>query len=459
MDAGIVSGVLVMIVAAAALVVASRSPFHAFCVFLTMLPFENALAYKGPFTITPAYVFLAVTLVVMLFPRHRGTAMGSLYAPGTIWVLVFLGVAVASLGMAIAAPPPIMRSTSELLRLRTSEYRPIAQIVLLLYSATAYFVTLYCCSTAKRLKFATRLMVVIVGMTALYGLFQAVGARAGTPLIGPYASSLRETPVSLRPNATFQEAMNFGHFLLVGLPLLIVLYLHRTSLSKHDRFSYGIASVPLIIAMAMALLLTIGRAAWLGFALSFVVIVLLSDRSARKQVGVLAGVAVVAAFAVAIATFGSIDVAFATVQNRFAMDAGSLLGEQRLWYFPFLIDLFREYPILGVGYGNYPIYQVFAFDLYGIAGAYGVFWQTLVETGLAGFVALLLMMGSLMLALVRSIRLRNSWRPYLVGWLSSLIGLMTGYLFFSDRINVYMWVALGLAASTAKAALQPEEAE
>jgi hypothetical protein len=44
------------------------------------------------------------------------------------------------------------------------------------------------------------------------------------------------------------------------------------------------------------------------------------------------------------------------------------------------------------------------------------------------------------------------WRPYLVGWLGSIVGLMVPYLFFGDRFSLYVWVTLGLAMSTVRLA-------
>jgi hypothetical protein len=129
-------------------------------------------------------------------------------------------------------------------------------------------------------------------------------------------------------------------------------------------------------------------------------------------------------------------------------------AEQRLWYRSLLFGLIWKYPVLGVGYGNYPLYQLSKFDLSGIAGAYGIYWQSLVETGVVGLCSLLLMFamaGRLLIIAITDSR-EGPWRPYLVGWLASLGGLLVTYLFMGDRLSLYVWTALGFAMASVRIA-------
>lgn len=451
----------VILIASLALVaagVALRSPLHAFWVLIAALPFESALAYKGPLTILPAY--LAVLMVAGLLVAHptRHSVRGSLRAPMGTLVLVYVLAAASSLIMTVIAPPPEVVSMSSSLRWRVSGYRSVMQFALLCFSAGTFFLTVFICSTAERLRFAIRLFVVVSALTALYGLFQMAGVWYRAPLVGPYAAGYYDTPASLRPNATFQEPMNLGHFLLASCPVVLALFLHERKLTRTDRLAFGVAALPLIAVMLGALFLTIGRAAWLGFGVAVALVFAASDRSGRRRALGLCIPMAIAAIPFALFAFGSAETAWTTVANRFRINGATLLGEQRLWYFPFLLGVAREYPILGVGYGNYPVYQVFAFGLGSIAGAYGVFWQALVETGVIGFGSLLAMVGGAMLAIVRTLGTPHSeWRPYLVGWLGAIAGLATAYFFFGDRFSLYMWVALGLAMATVRQAREPVE--
>jgi O-antigen ligase len=105
-----------------------------------------------------------------------------------------------------------------------------------------------------------------------------------------------------------------------------------------------------------------------------------------------------------------------------------------------------RYPVLGVGYGNYPFYQL---DRFGgdIAGAYSLYLQALVETGVVGLAALLGMMGAYYVFMWQALRrARNTeWWPWLAGCMSGFTGLLIQYFTFGDRLSVYVWVFIGLS--------------
>lgn len=457
MDASTVAATLLVAGAgAAALAVAVRSPFHAFCVFIATLPFESALAVHARLTVAPVYLGLLGVLAVALVHPARRTTYGSMTSWLNRYVLVYLAVAVVSLVMTIVAPPPDVGGTSMLLTWRTSGYRSIVQVAFLFFCASAYFATLFFCATPERVRRVTQLFLVVSAVVALYGLFQMVGVWFHVPLVGPAAASLYDTPASLRPNATFQEPMNFGHFLVLGIPVLASLYLHEPNATTTNGRMYRIVAALMLLTMAAALMLTIGRAAWLGGAVAAVVLLAGSDRRVRRRVLPIAAVGLVAAVVLAVFAFGGPHGAWNTIANRFRPGGTNVTNEQRLWYLPLLFHLVKEYPVLGVGYGNYALYQVFAFNLYGIAGAYGLFSEALVDTGVIGLAALVTLVAACAWALLRAIARdpRSQWRPYLVGWLASLAGSFTAYIFFADRLSVAAWVALGLTAATVRVARQ-----
>jgi O-antigen ligase len=420
------------------------------------LPFEYALALRGPVTIAPSYVALLVLFVVCMIHPARMTTKGSLASELNPFVLGYLGVAVLSLVITIVSPPPQINVSSSLLRWRAGDYRGVIQVAFLLFSASTFFVTLFFCSDARRLRFAVSGFIVLSALIALYGIYQMVGVRLRLPLVGVYASGLYEQPASLRPNATFQEPMIFGHFLVAGISLLASLIVQRAGLDHEDRRIYGIAAIPMLMVMVVALVLTVGRGAWLGAAASAAVSVLIMDRSARRRAVLMLSVVTVTGVIGFIVLMGSPTTAWYTVVNRFSLAASSVGAEQRLWYQELLFRLWREHLILGVGFGNYPLYQLARFDLTGIAGAYGIYWQSLVETGTVGFISLVAMLLAAFRLMLRQLATapHSPWRPYLVGWVGSLTGLLVGYLFMGDRFNLYMWATLGFAMATVKVAAE-----
>ncbi len=446
----IVELALALALAGVAMVIAARSPFHAFCVFIVTLPFENALAIQGPMKITPSYLALIMLAVVCVVHPRRRTTYGSVSSPLTPYLLAYLFVAALSLGMSIVAPPPQIVSASDLLRWRATDYRGVVQFAFLVFSASAFFVTVFFCSNSVRLRLVVSLFLAVSSLVALYAIFQMVGVWMRLPLVGAYAAGLYEQPASLRPNSTFQEPMLFGHFLLAGLPLLATLHLQRSWLDPADRRFYGWPALVVLLLMSVALMLTISRGAWLGALASAAVIVVLSPRRTRNRTMLMilaAGIVGVIAFIVAM---GSAATAWYTLANRFSLSASSVGAEQRFWYQMLLFELLQDYPLLGVGFGNYPLYQLAKFDLYGIAGAYGIYWQSLVETGLVGFASLMLML-FMALRVTRRAMIgldASPWRPYLAGWIASITGLFVAYLFHGDRLSIYVWVVFGLAMAT-----------
>lgn len=439
----------------AAVLAAFRSPFAAYCVFLATLPFEGVLVIRGAFTILPSYLALLLLFGVCAIRARSAQIRGTLWSPLNAFVLVYVGICVLSTLMTIIAPPPVVSGGTQLLSWRAGEYRPVFQIGLLLFSCTAYFATLYFCSTAQQLRIASTILIVSTGLVALYALYQAAGVWFRAPLVGPYAAGLYETPGSLRPNGTFVEPMHLGHFLLFGFPLALSLYLQHDRLADPERRLFSSPLLPALGTMLVALFLTIARGAWVGFFFSSGFLVFMVRGRGVMRIGVLSGLVVLAA-SLAFVSTDALQSVTISVANRLSLSAASLAGEQRLWYFRMLLELFREHPVLGVGYGNYGLYQVSAFDLYGIAGAYGIYWQALVETGVMGTAALMAMLGAVLwFAFCAWLRHPSSqWRPYLAGLFASLLGLLAAHLFMGDRFSLYTWVAFGIAMAVVRLAEQ-----
>lgn len=446
--------VLLAALCAAGLAVALRSPFHAFCVFVVTLPLEDALSFRGPYKITLSYVALIVLILVCATHRRRRETAGSFSSPLVPYVLAYLGAAALSLVMNIFVPPPSLDATSVHLGWRVGDSRGVIQFGFLVFSASTFFLTLFFCSRPERLRTAVALFLVVSALVALYSIFQMVGVRTRLPLVGAYAAGLYEQPASLRPNATFQEPMLFGHFLLAGLPLIATLLLQRRLLHRPDQRFYGWPALLMLGLMAVGLMLTISRGAWLGAIAAGAIILLVSPSRYRNPTLLLFGAAGVVAVVGFVIAMGSPIVAWDTVANRFSLSASSVGGEQRLWYQSLLFGLIQEYPLLGVGYGNYPLYQLTRFDLYGIAGAYGIYWQSLVETGVIGFVSLIAMLFVALRTLRRGMTRQDPgpWRPYLAGWMASLTGLFVAHLFLGDRLSLHTWAAFGFAMAAAKLA-------
>lgn len=442
--------ILMAATAVVALGIAIRSPFHAFCVLVLTLPFENALVFTSVFTVTPSHLALLVLLAVCAFHAFRGTLRGRLDSPLHRFVLIYLGASLLSIVMTILAPPPMPQAAAAS-GWRAGELRPVIQINLLLFMSVSYFAAVYFCSTAARLRTLMTLYMASATLIALYGIYQLIATLYHVPLVATLVQSYFGIAASFRPNATFREPLNFGHYLLTALPLAIALVLNRHRLRPDDRLTWGIGLLPVIALMAAALLLTIARGAWLGFIGSMGVLALITARNwgwrqlfRALPVAAIIGIGAVLIMRQAYPTWTDL---FWSIANRFdVLNPINVAAEQRLQFIPFLLGLAKDFPILGVGYGNYPLYQLERFGG-GIAGAYGLYFQALVETGIVGLSALLTLIGAYCYTMWNAIRRarHSEWGPWLTGCLAAFTGLMIQYFTFGDRFSAYMWVFLGLS--------------
>ena len=448
MTVATLEAVLISAAALAALWVGTRSPFHAFCLLLVALPFENALVFTSVFTVTPGHLALLLLGAVTLFHARRVPAAGAATAPLHGFVLAYLGISLLSIAMTMVAPPPVPLSAAPA-GWRASELRSAIQICLLAFMSLGYFTTVFFCSEPAALKRALTIYLITAGLIALYGLYQIAATVYYLPFVAVLVQSLYGLVTSFRPNATFREPLNFAHYLVSALPLAIAVCLHRDCLRASDRARLGIGLLPAIAVISMALLATIARGAWLGFIGAAGVITVLSGRRLLRALPAGAALAAVALFAFA-RTFGSWSLMFAVIADRFNfLNPINIAGEQRLPFIPFLVGIWRRHPVIGVGYGNYPFYQLDWFGG-GIAGAYGLFWQALVETGVLGLSVLLTLMGAYYVIMLRTVRRSgdSEWRPWLIGEVAAFTGLMIQYFTAGDRLNLYVWVLIGLSMAT-----------
>jgi len=426
---------------AAALLVL-QSPFRAFLLFVLTLPFEATLAFEVGYTIRPGY--LALVLLIFVFIAHSATqnASGSFGSPLNVCIYVYLGVSALSLIMTVLSPPPEIE-LFEGIGIRGVGFRGIIQLVFLIFSSLGYFFTIYFCSTERRLKTTLQIYVVTSLVASLYGLMQLIAVYQGFSFEGTY-----DDPTSFRPRATFQEPLNFGHYLLSVLPFLLTLRIYRSRVGASGSTIVGKGLFPIVV-MAVALLVTVSRGAWIGFLVSLSVIVLAGRRGRMKVVWATALIAA-GVLPFAFYFYSSWDTIWWLLSHRFSMDY--LENEPRLRYVPFMLSLVQESPILGVGLGNYALHQVSRFSLTRIAGAHGVYWQTLVETGILGFLAFIWMIVAYYWLLLRGLRKARGtqWWPYILGYLASSTGLMAEYLFFGDRLNLYVWLFMGMAIATVR---------
>lgn len=440
---------------------AIRSPFYAFLLFVVLLPFEAALVIELGFTIRPAYIgLLLVVLSLFMHGALSESMTGSFRSVLNVPILCFISVAGISLIMHIFVPLPEVFLT-DTMRVRGSDFRGVVQWFLLIFFSSCYFVTLFFCSDEKKLMLVLKVYIGIAFVIAIYGIYQVIAIHyhlpfaditnalgtGGTEIRGPFEGV---TDIHIfRPHATFQEPLNLAHYLLSVLPFLLSLYIYNRKTPTSNGKIPHIGVVPIII-MVIAFVFSQSRGAWIGFLVALLVIIAPMKAIHRIKLFFASSVAFLTLSIFIFFYFPEYENLLGLISHRLS---DQLLFQDPRWaQLSFTLDLFKQYPLLGVGYGAYGLHHAAYSNSQVLGGALGIFWSLLAETGVCGFLVfswlIVVYYKTLIYALKRSVG--TDWYPYILGYLSSFSGMMVQYLSFGDRLNMYVWVFMAISMATVK---------
>jgi O-antigen ligase len=437
-----------------------KSPFHTFLIFIITLPLEATLVLEVGFTIRASYIVLLSLLSGMLMRSLSSRKIGNFITPLDIPIFGYIAITALSLLFATLFYPPPAVSLAEVMEYRGSELRGIIQLFLLIFFSLTYFLTVYFCSDKERLFITLRLYIGIAFILSLYGIYQFLAIYHKLPFVditnaistgGGHIGVLHSNnPAYFRPHGTFQEPLNFGHYLLSVIPFLLALYLHQQKKERKKDIYSGVPLVAVLI-MVMVLILTKSRGTWLGFLGSLILLIFfINARQRLKVFGILVFIGVVlGVFASFYLPEGYNKLPIIFTQRFFEID---LATDPRIAYIVYIIRLVRKHPVLGVGIGNYGFYAASYFGRDLIVSAHGLFSRILVETGILGFVCFGTLLTVYCTTLIKLLKqtIHTYWYPYLIGYLAGFTGLMIQYLFFGDRLNMYVWFFMGISMATVK---------
>lgn len=188
-------------------------------------------------------------------------------------------------------------------------------------------------------------------------------------------------------------------YVVTGLLWLFSLYLYRKAVKVKIRLSFIVT----ILFMLVSLLLTGKRGHLLAFVVSAIVIYLLSTRGKEKftRFGyVLTGIAV---FLILILCAGEFFAFIPGVSRINETIMGLIQGEDisnnRAELYAFAMQLFKENPLFGVGWGQYRRLTVGNVTLIRTIEAHNIYLQMLCEMGIIGTICMIIpMFSSLRLA-------------------------------------------------------------
>ncbi len=208
-------------------------------------------------------------------------------------------------------------------------------------------------------------------LVALYGLYQYV---VGVEIEAAWLDVENNPGIKTRVYSVFYNPNILAEYLIFTIPLSVSLLWHSKKLHKKIIF-LGTTGITIL-----ALVLTLSRGGWLGFAFSALIFILLVER--RLLLSIIPIVV------------GGVFFLPETILNRILSigNLGDSSNAYRIKIWDITMDIIRDHWVAGVGFGHLPYKQTFETYIrtMPIFHAHNTYLETAAELGIPGLVAFLL---------------------------------------------------------------------
>lgn len=366
--------------------------------------------YAGPVKLTTSYALLAILVLVWVGRQILPNAPGWRRTPLDWPVGLFLVATVLSLlGL-------------------TGNY---ADQLIALVKATGGFALFFLATQSLRERHDIWIVLVAIAAT---GLIQALAT------ILPVVNGTTVISDQARATGTLSDPNLFAGYLVLVAALSIA-----AALALGRRWSVPVAGLVTLI-FGMALVATLSRSGWLGFAVALIALAILLPHR-RRQIALI-GLAAVAVMLV-------IGLAGPVAGRLGSAEGGSPLDtfNARVPIWSAAIAMFIQHPVFGIGVDNFGyLIDSYNSDL-GVNQAHDLFLNIAAERGILGVAAFLFVVAMVFQAL------RSAWRraPSLsnrvltAGIIAALLGFFAHSLFdvsyYDYKILLMFWLVVGIAAT------------
>ena len=273
-------------------------------------------------------------------------------------------------------------------------------------------------------------MVFSASLVALYGIYQYF---VGVEIDKAWLDVENNPDIRVRVFSVFHNPNILAEYLIMVIPLSVGLFWNTKKMSKKIIF------LGTTLIMILAMLMTLSRGSWVGFAFSALIFILLIEKRLLLSIIPI--------------SLGAVYFLPQTIMNRI-LSIGNFADSSiayRFTMWDITLDIIRDYPIAGVGFGHLPFKQVFETYIrtMPIYHSHNTFLQTTAEMGIPGLIVFLFFLFILfkygILNLVKSqdryIRILSA------GALSSLAGVlahgMAENVLYLPRIIFTFWILVG----------------
>lgn len=272
---------------------------------------------------------------------------------------------------------------------------------------------------------------ITASLVALYGLYQYV---VGVEMDAAWLDAENNPGISTRVYSVFYNPNILAEYLVMMIPLSVSLFWYNKNLLRKSMF-FGMFGI-----MSLALVLTLSRGGWLGFAFSAFVFILLVEKRLLLSI-----------FPIALIGIYTLP---ETILNRILSigNLGDSSNAYRITMWQITRDIIRDNWMAGVGFGHIPFKETFETYIRTMPTfhAHNTYLQTASEIGIPG---LLVFLGFLFILFKYGvIHLVNSNDKYIkilgAGAIAGLAGVLlhgaVENILYLSRIIISFWILVGI---------------
>jgi len=393
--------------------------------------------------------FVTLLLIVLAAGRFvLGKCSSIRFPPATAAFILFFSLQTLSLVNYLFIPSPVRDMQGAVGFINSPQVIGIKQILWGLYSFAATVVTYGLIDRKDKLFRAMSVLFAVSVLASAYGIIQVVGSVMGVDTGLKTTSDIWVAP---RLQATSAEAGFFAAFLTMIIPVSVVTYVGKAYMVNRR---FHLVGVCILFA---ALVMTFSSAGWLSIvvALTAVFYCLISKKYNLGQIAGkvlrfigLAALVAIASGIVLIPQF-SLGVKEAVLTKFY----GTASMTERVVWMEIALRMFLDYPVLGVGVGNYGNLffeyvprETPAFFHHSFTSG-NLYSLTLAETGLPGTSTLILLEAAILRSIGVAARRSDDprMRLLLVGCLGGVIAQFVHQVAVGTFYLLYFWIFLGIA--------------
>lgn len=262
-------------------------------------------------------------------------------------------------------------------------------ITLIMQGSIVYLFTIDTIKTKEQLKTLVLVFLASAFLPALLGVYEF---RLGGN-IGEWGGIVRNIGVyglgMARVSGPFVTANSFGAFLYLVIPIGIT-----TAFAIRRRIHFSV-QVMLIFGLIAVLGMTFSRASWIAFFAAMIVVFFLSIRGRRAVLSLAMGIGVLFLLFMVARLFLPLPFLLRFVSIGAAFQDPAVNIRLNMWRAA--IDVFRDYPLLGAGIGNFALVyagRTVSWLGPGFANAHNIWFNVAAEMGLLGIVGLIWFLAS-----------------------------------------------------------------